>query len=306
VFGAPFSMTALRLVPLNAQYIEPASDAERLMYSTVHVIGKNAEGKDVGGTGFFYQVSLQDNKSTTLLITNKHVVRDAGTSASITVHTRLKNEGAPDGTANIKLDIAEWVNHPNSDIDLCAYPIQPLFNQLKPSPFYLGLTKNLVPSQEMLNDLDAIEDVVMIGYPVLLYDTKNEYPIIRRGVTASHPATNFNGKPQTALDIAVFPGSSGSPVLIYNTGSVYDKRKNTRIFGPIRVLFLGILYQGASINTQGNIQITEAPTIIHPSPTVITGSWQIAEMMNVGYIIKSAETEPLVTTVLQKFGVKEL
>jgi hypothetical protein len=71
-------------------------------------------------------------------------------------------------------------------------------------------------------------------------------------------------------------------------------------------LFLGVLYGGATINTQGNIQIIEAPTIVHPSSTVITGGWQIAEMMNLGYIIKSAEIQPLVTAVLAKFGATEL
>lgn len=32
-----------------------------------------------------------------------------------------------------------------------------------------------------------MEDVVMIGYPIGLSDTYNHKPIIRRGITASHP-----------------------------------------------------------------------------------------------------------------------
>jgi hypothetical protein len=153
----------------------------------------------------------------------------------------------------------------------------------------------------MLEDLDAIEDVVMIGYPVLLHDSENRYPLIRRGVTASHPAVNFDGKPKTALDIAVFPGSSGSPVLIYNMGSYFNKPLNTISLGS-RTLFLGVLYEGSTINTKGKIEIQQAPTLINPAPSAISGNWQMSVMMNVGYIVKSAEIQPLVTTFLTKFG----
>ncbi len=239
-FNVSFAATALHLAPLCAQYIEPTTNAEKFMYATVRIVGKNAAGADAGGTGFFYKIKIDETHFTTILITNEHVVHDIVTGANFDVHTRSTLSGPPDGISNIQLDAAQWINHPNPNVDLCAYPIQPSFNQLGTSPFYLALDKPLIPSPTVMNGLDAIEEVVMIGYPVLLYDEHNEYPIIRRGITASDPTTNFDGRPEIALDIAVFPGSSGSPVLIYNAGSYYDKKKGI-VIGS-RTIFLGVLY----------------------------------------------------------------
>src|SRR5439155_8993915 len=65
-----------------------------------------------------------------------------------------------------------------------------------------------------LTAFDAVEDIVMVGYPSGLWDSTNNYPLVRRGITASHPGIDFEGKPQIAIDMACFEGSSGSPVLL--------------------------------------------------------------------------------------------
>jgi hypothetical protein len=307
LLGVSFAVIALDVAPVHADFIEPISNAEKLMYATVRIVGKNAANEDVGGTAFFYKISLENDQSTTVLITNKHVIRDTGNRPNIDVHTRTRATGRPDGIASIQVDgalDAEWIVHPNRDIDLCAYMVQPKLNDLKPAPFFLSFEKNIIPSQKMLDDLDAIEEVIMIGYPALLYDQKNDYPIIRKGITASHPATDFNGKQETALDIPVFGGSSGSPVLIYNTGTYFQKSQNTTTIGN-RIIFLGVLYGGQYINTKGTIEIREVPTIMSGVPAVITGNLQIPVMMNVGFIIKAAQIQPLIDTVTAKFGLKE-
>jgi hypothetical protein len=56
------------------------------------------------------------------------------------------------------------------------------------------LSDTLIPNQETLENLAALEDVVMVGYPSGLWDSVNNLPILRRGITASHPATNFQRK----------------------------------------------------------------------------------------------------------------
>ena len=42
------------------------------------------------------------------------------------------------------------------------------------------------------SELSAVEEILMIGYPNGLWDAVNNYPLIRRGVTASHPAVDFD------------------------------------------------------------------------------------------------------------------
>lgn len=290
----------------SANYIEPVSVAEQLLYATVRIVGKNAAGQDAGGTGFFYAVDLGNNKFTVLLITNQHVVRDLVGGVDIVVHTRSAPAGKPDGKSTVHLLGTlgnEWVVHPNG-VDLCAYAISLTLNSLNPPPFISHISRELIPSEAILNELDAIEDVVMVGYPALLSDVLNDYPIIRRGITASDPAVDFNGRPEIAIDISAIGGSSGSPVFIYSSSGTHLSKHGGTVVGGPRVIFLGILYQAVELNTQGQIQITEAPTLLPGSSNVYTGIFAYHTPINVGMIIKSKEVEPLADAVLQRIGLK--
>lgn len=59
----------------------------------------------------------------------------------------------------------------------------------------------------------------MLGYPIGLADARNNYPIFRKGYTAAHPAVDFNEDGIGLVDMACFPGSSGSPIYILNEGN---------------------------------------------------------------------------------------
>ena len=63
---------------------------------------------------------------------------------------------------------------------------------------------------------------MMVGYPALLYDAQNNYPIIRRGITASDPAVDFNGKPEIAIDIPAIGASSAvAQAFFISTGGTH-------------------------------------------------------------------------------------
>ena len=167
VVGAGASILSLFDAPLSrAELIEPISSAEKLLYATVRITGKNKQGKDTGGTGFFYKIGLENNQQTVVVITNEHVVRDVVGGVDVSVHTKTTSgTGAPDGTSSIHLDGvlgSEWIEHPNK-IDLCAYPIQPRLNSMVPPCFLTFVDKSLIPSQQAIQDLDAIEEVVNSG-----------------------------------------------------------------------------------------------------------------------------------------------
>lgn len=108
-----------------------------------------------------------------------------------------------------------------------------------------------------MNDLTPLEDVVMIGYPNGIWDSSNNMPIIRSGVTATHPKRLYNGKSEFLIDIAAFPGSSGSPVFLFNCGSYLDKNNNTCMGN--RIALLGILYAGIQHQISGEIKIIDIP-----------------------------------------------
>jgi hypothetical protein len=139
----------------------------------------------------------------------------------------------------------------------------------------------------------------MVGYPIGLWDEINNLPIFRRGITATHPSVDFKGKKEFLIDVAAFPGSSGSPVLLLNaSGIYYDKKQNTNIIGH-RVVFLGVLHAGPQMTTQGEIVIRDIPT----NRQVFT---QIPLMINLGYVIRASEVLNLsqyITDLLKAKGM---
>ena len=115
----------------------------------------------------------------------------------------------------------------------------------------------------------------MIGYPIGLSDQYNHKPIVRRGITASHPRKNYQGKKETLLDMACFPGSSGSPVFILNQGSFTTP---TGISIGNRIYLLGILYGGPQYDATGVLQFANLPNMPVPVTSIPA---------NLGVMIKS-------------------
>lgn len=141
-------------------------------------------------------------------------------------------------------------------------PIQPLIEETGAAGhkfFFVTLDKSLVPTSAELSDLGALEDVVMIGYPNGIWDASNNMPIIRRGVSATHPNLNYEGRQEFMIDAACFPGSSGSPVFLYNNGS-WASRTGNMIMGGVRIKLLGLLYAGPQHMATGEVRIITVPT----------------------------------------------
>lgn len=254
--------------------MEPQSISEKLMLSTILI--NTAQGR---GTGFFYHFIYDNNVCVPVIITNKHVVNHKKIER-VSFHVHLKeNSNVVIGTTIIELEV-EWFQH--SDKDLCFCFANPLIEKLKSEGkniFYVPIDDSLIYDEERLKELSAVEDVLMVGYPIGMSDEVNHYPIFRRGITASHPAIDFNQKGIGLIDIACFPGSSGSPIFIINEGSYSDKKGTVYISS--RMVFLGILYAGPIYNTQGRIDITEIPTSQIATTTPV--------MVNLGYYIKAKE-----------------
>lgn len=278
--------------------IQPNSVTEQMMFVTLRIVGLNKEGKPLQfGTGFLFNFTAGE-KTLPVLVTNKHVVEGCA-ATGVVIHTRSETENVPSGNTSVTLEAQlgnGWIPHPNAATDLCALPIGRVFSSMKPPPFYRGLDEALIPTQQVLDDLDAVEDVLMVGYPNGLWDEKNNFPLIRRGITASHPAVpfelpNYPHTPLTVLDIASFGGSSGSPVFVYSGASYSDKRGNVTI--GQRLIFLGVLFAGPVQENDGSIVIREIPTSSVPIPV-------IRQPINLGYVISSSELLTLKKEVLSQ------
>ncbi len=238
------------------------SNLSRVLFSTVRIITTKSNGTIASGTAFFFEFPIKGQVSFPVLITNKHVVKDA-VEGTFFVHEALENEDAPKSTSfSITIQNFEqsWINHPG-DVDLCALPIGNLKRILLANGkkfYHSHFDESLFPTEEILQNLTPMEDVVMVGYPIGLWDNVNNLPILRRGVTASHPATDFQGISVGVVDIAAFPGSSGSPILILNEGGFVTP---TGLHLGNRTIFLGVLYGGPQYAADGSIEIVNVPTV---------------------------------------------
>jgi hypothetical protein len=261
------------------------SASEMLAYSTVRIECEFDNGSGTG-TGFFFQF-LNDPETGThipVVITNKHVV--TGAKKGRLIISKKDANGNPNDNDHFQVFFENfeslWRMHPLDDVDLCAMPIGPFLNEADKKGdnlFYIPLDKSLIPSQEQLNDLDALEEILMIGYPNGIWDETNNQPIFRKGVTATHPSKNYGGKQELMIDAACFPGSSGSPVFIFNNGGYVDKKGNTRM-GSTRIILLGALYAGPQHTAKGEIIIENVPVNQKPVPISRIPN-------NLGIVIKS-------------------
>lgn len=230
---------------------------EQLQYSTIRIECKDKQGNLSTGTGFFFDFLQSKDGNVPVIITNKHVVK--GNDGGRLLFTISNEKGQPIDSFHHTFNISPnfenaWRFHPDPNVDLCAMPIAEIIFSLKEQnmkPYYAPFNKSLIPSKEQLNDLGALEDIIMIGYPNGIWDNINNQPILRKGITATHPNKDYLGRREFMGDIASFPGSSGSPVLVYNQNG-YKQRDGTLNMSE-RLLLLGVLYAGPQHQAIGQI-----------------------------------------------------
>lgn len=266
----------------------PLPLSEMLLYTAVKISRIKSGAEDGSGTGFYYSIPLENNQSIPLLITNKHVIESCDT-IEISCHLAAPDKPPrPSGKfVPFRLPTSSAFLHPNKDIDLCAIPIASIDREAVPK-FGVGIFSAIlghenIPNAATWDQLAAIEEVTMVGCPRGIFDQANNLPIFRKGITASAPSKLYEGRPEFLVDMACYPGSSGSPVVILNQGAYFAQGG---INMGSRFHFLGILYAGPLVTNQGIVLGTQPKVAVQA-------------MMHLGQVIRSTELFALEKEILE-------
>lgn len=269
--------------------------AEQLYYLTLKINTLSANGEQGSGTGFIYGYkSKQDPQIDYLfLVTNKHVIENT-VSGSIVMHLGENNQPQIGETFNLDIQNPAWQDmwfgHPDPNVDIAICPFVPLINFVKQQsgrqPFFRCVSNTSVPTEAVLKDLDALENITFVGYPNGIWDSYHNLPIVRKGTTATPLQIDFENQPKFLIDASVFGGSSGSPVFLCETGGYTDKNNNT-IMGGSRFYFLGVV---AAVYLKRNI----TDVISVPIPTAVKPAVQYQEMIDLGIVFKSRTVNEVV------------
>jgi hypothetical protein len=258
---------------------------EQLLNGTIRI--ESFTGNKVStGTGFFFNFSADDEGKNQIpvIITNKHVVNGFN---SIRLFFKKAKNGEPDYgppfIVTIPNNSSTIIQHPNSNIDLVAIPTAQIFEQLDKQNvgiFYIASTEDRIPDDAtQKKELKSIEDVWMIGYPNGLWDAKNNLPIVRKGITATTPYLDYNGKREFLIDIAAFGGSSGSPIFFYR--DFYTDKETYAAKIGTKLYLLGVIYAGPNYTAEGKV--------VKTNPNEQISNVQTKIPMNLGYVIKASE-----------------
>ena len=259
------------------------SVTEKLAYSTIRIVCTTKNGVISTGTGYFFDFCRNEQNTSHIpaLVTNKHVIQNAE-KGELIFSTQKGGEILEGQHFKITVnEFSNWIPHPADSVDLCILPILPIIEKIKETgqlPFYISVGFDLIPTENELNELTNMEDIVMIGYPNGIWDSYNNQPVFRRGITATHPAKDYEKRAEFMIDASCFPGSSGSPVYLLNQGGY--PTKNGQVIGKGRIKLLGTLYAGSQFTVAGNIVVQTIPTTNKAvSVTNIPN--------NLGFVIKS-------------------
>ena len=202
------------------------------MTTPVEVSGPPSQGKlpvpvwATAGTGFFYgyltenDPDPQNRKYEVYLITAKHVAQARGnTSLLVRVNPpKAPHLGLKNSRCRTQLRPARYRGSsiPTQEIDLAATLVN--YGLLRDRGFEAEFFPNdvLAAGTDKLREMgtSAGDGVFVLGFPMNLAGVQRNYVIVRQGIIARVSEMLDKAAPTFLVDAFVFPGNSGSPVVL--------------------------------------------------------------------------------------------
>jgi S1-C subfamily serine protease len=272
--------------------MEINSITKKLLFNTVRVDTVLDDGSEGSGTAFVVSHS-HPRGTTTFIVTNRHLVD--GVRRGGLVFTQKRN-GQPLFGQRFQLNIEDfphaWFMHPDPEVDLAIVPMRPLEQAARDQGvelYYHAIDSRLAPDAATLRALDALEEVLFVGYPSGVWDQTNLMPILRRGTTATPMALDFEGRKEFLIDAAVYPGSSGSPVFVYQPDAMRPNQGGGKKF-----LFAGVV---------AAVFFREEANHLVPAPVPANNHGMVmgSEMIDLGLVIKAEAVLEVINAYLGKW-----
>ncbi|MGN6482341.1 S1 family peptidase [Luteibacter sp.] len=196
---------------------------ERLDRCTVRIT--TDAGKS--GTGFFFfeptdAAGQSEGGGYILIITCRHVLANA--QCVQLIFTLFDAAGNADVVEiDEPLTSFQLVGHIDPDVDLVCLNISGFMNGVTLDGYtfdFTALGRDWIPGPDVLNEVGVAANVLMVGYPDGQWDHVNNKPVFRRGITATNPKISWQGRREFLIDMAVYQGSSGSPIVAYDHGAI--------------------------------------------------------------------------------------
>jgi hypothetical protein len=287
-------------VPLSADLKLPMTGDtpdQQLFFCTTRIEAVTADGKRRSvGTGFIISEKIDEQRQVLFVVTCRHVVDGFDKAALSFVAAR---DGKPDLGQRCEIvigDLSKFVFfHADPKVDIALIPFVPVlqhFQKEKKTPFFRSLDRTLMPSPEQTDELSAIQPILFVGYPAGIRDEKNLLPMARRGFTATPYSVDYNGLPLFVIDATVYPGSSGSPVLVFDQGAFPTKGGGMAVGS--RAHLLGLVSEGYFQEVEGEVQFRATPTAVSPI-------YKETRYLNLGIVVKARSIFETVDQFMKKF-----
>jgi len=159
---------------------------------------KNQEGQDL------YKI---------FLITNKHVFQ-----GKKVVFLRFNTRGLASKRFPLPLEEngqRKWYAHTNEKIDVAIIPINVKLLD-KEDIEYDFIPENVMAFRPIVKELGITQgdEIFLLGFPMGITGKERNYAIARAGIIARLDDEIIDNDCQFIIDASVFPGSSGSPVIL--------------------------------------------------------------------------------------------
>jgi hypothetical protein len=215
------------------------AELNRMLFAMVAVVVDGPEGRALG-TSFLF-TSHHGDLTVPVLVANRSLVERADRGR---LYFTRGEDGRPVFGEHLAIEMDDfsswWHAHPDPAIDLAVAPFGPIPPQLEKAGRFAhvsSLDQTLIPALDDA-DVDVVEDVLVPGFVGGLQDRVHLLPLTQRGVTASPFQLDYDGQSAFVIQLSIYPGLGGSPVLAIRrvdlTGSGVTKRTTQiRLLGVV-------------------------------------------------------------------------